>query len=328
MNEWQALMCAVCENPDDDAPRLVFADWLQEHGEEERAEFIRLQIKLARLPDGLRDLTDLVRAGTLGDTRGAEWAAPLKEFSPNSGGNWWYSFRRGFVEALDSTVPVLVGAGERLFRLAPIRALNFQSEPDYAPLARGKWLMHLRALRLTAGAVDEFVPAPLLRSRHLANLTTLEVCGNDSYEPLLGLSEVRALVGSKHLRTLEHLDLSGNCFNESNWTPFECFLARANFPQLRKLNLRCTILNDDGAELLADTPWVTQLRELDLSVNEIRERGLRAILASPYLANIERLDLSDGIERVDYFEPDHPINEAKRQLVERFGNRIEVWIPQ
>jgi uncharacterized protein (TIGR02996 family) len=23
---------AICESPDDDAPRLVFADWLDEHG--------------------------------------------------------------------------------------------------------------------------------------------------------------------------------------------------------------------------------------------------------------------------------------------------------
>ena len=48
MTEREALLKAVCENPDDDTPRLVFADWLQEHGEEERAEFIRLQIALAR----------------------------------------------------------------------------------------------------------------------------------------------------------------------------------------------------------------------------------------------------------------------------------------
>ena len=44
MNERDALLRAVCENPDDDTPRLVFADWLQEHGEGDRAEFIRLQI--------------------------------------------------------------------------------------------------------------------------------------------------------------------------------------------------------------------------------------------------------------------------------------------
>jgi uncharacterized protein (TIGR02996 family) len=48
---------AVLAAPDDDTPRLAFADWLDEHGEPERAEFIRVQCRLARLghdPDGCR----------------------------------------------------------------------------------------------------------------------------------------------------------------------------------------------------------------------------------------------------------------------------------
>jgi uncharacterized protein (TIGR02996 family) len=43
---------AICENPADDVPRLIYADWLEEHGHQpERAEFIRVQIELAKLPD-------------------------------------------------------------------------------------------------------------------------------------------------------------------------------------------------------------------------------------------------------------------------------------
>lgn len=30
MFEHDAFLWAVCENPDDDAPRLVYADWLEE----------------------------------------------------------------------------------------------------------------------------------------------------------------------------------------------------------------------------------------------------------------------------------------------------------
>lgn len=43
-----ALLSAILAAPADDAPRLIFADWLDEHGEPERAEFIRCQIELAR----------------------------------------------------------------------------------------------------------------------------------------------------------------------------------------------------------------------------------------------------------------------------------------
>ncbi len=43
------FLAAVCASPDDDLPRLVFADWLDEHGDPARAEFIRLQCHTARV---------------------------------------------------------------------------------------------------------------------------------------------------------------------------------------------------------------------------------------------------------------------------------------
>ena len=41
---------AVAAQPHDIALRLVFADWLEEHGELERATFIRMQCAVAELP--------------------------------------------------------------------------------------------------------------------------------------------------------------------------------------------------------------------------------------------------------------------------------------
>lgn len=45
MTDRAALEAAVLAHPDDDTPRLVFADWLDDHGEPERAELIRCQIQ-------------------------------------------------------------------------------------------------------------------------------------------------------------------------------------------------------------------------------------------------------------------------------------------
>jgi uncharacterized protein (TIGR02996 family) len=45
----RAFLEAICAAPEDDTPRLVFADWLDDNGEPERAEFIRVQCALARL---------------------------------------------------------------------------------------------------------------------------------------------------------------------------------------------------------------------------------------------------------------------------------------
>src|SRR5262245_52388385 len=46
----RAFLDAIVAEPDEDAHRLVFADWLDEHGQSERAEFIQAQCELAKLP--------------------------------------------------------------------------------------------------------------------------------------------------------------------------------------------------------------------------------------------------------------------------------------
>lgn len=43
-----ALLHAIRVNPDDDLPRLVAADWLEDHGDGQRAEQIRRQIASGR----------------------------------------------------------------------------------------------------------------------------------------------------------------------------------------------------------------------------------------------------------------------------------------
>jgi uncharacterized protein (TIGR02996 family) len=50
--EWEAFRSAIVADPDDDTPRLVAADWLDEHGDPDRAAFIRIQVELAPLYAG------------------------------------------------------------------------------------------------------------------------------------------------------------------------------------------------------------------------------------------------------------------------------------
>lgn len=58
----EELLRAILDNPEDDVVRLVYADWLEEHGEGERAEFIRVQVELAGLPE-----PEFLTVGTLGE---------------------------------------------------------------------------------------------------------------------------------------------------------------------------------------------------------------------------------------------------------------------
>src|SRR5262245_35296327 len=46
--DFEALIRSVFQNPEDDTPRLVFADFLEENNEPDRASLIRLQCELAR----------------------------------------------------------------------------------------------------------------------------------------------------------------------------------------------------------------------------------------------------------------------------------------
>jgi uncharacterized protein (TIGR02996 family) len=46
----EAFLRAIYDTPEDDTPRLVYADFLQEHGDEKRARLIRVQCELALLP--------------------------------------------------------------------------------------------------------------------------------------------------------------------------------------------------------------------------------------------------------------------------------------
>src|SRR5437762_3565851 len=58
MSDEAALSAAIRANPEEDTPRLVYADWLDEQGGEsntDRAEYIRLAIELDRDDTRRRD---------------------------------------------------------------------------------------------------------------------------------------------------------------------------------------------------------------------------------------------------------------------------------
>lgn len=45
----EQLLRAICLHPEDDDRRLVYTDWLEDNDQQERAEFIRLQVRIAAL---------------------------------------------------------------------------------------------------------------------------------------------------------------------------------------------------------------------------------------------------------------------------------------
>src|SRR6476620_2809417 len=108
MTENQTLLNAIVENPGDDAVRLVYSDWLEEHGQPDRAEFVRAQIELARGKGGEARRERLrKRERELLAAHEAEWVGALRSAVRRA------AFVRGFVERV--TVHV-----EQLKRAAPL----------------------------------------------------------------------------------------------------------------------------------------------------------------------------------------------------------------
>lgn len=73
-----ALLLAIAEVGDDNLPRLVYADWIEERGDATRAEFIRLQCEPPELPEIVRTVRPVVgRERELLNAHRRDWIAAL-----------------------------------------------------------------------------------------------------------------------------------------------------------------------------------------------------------------------------------------------------------
>src|SRR5262245_17230006 len=93
MTDEKGLLAAIWDDPHDDTPRLVYADWLDDHGQNARAEFIRIQCQLARLEEEdetLQRVELAARENQLWKKHAKGWKAGLPKLLRNT------PFRRGF----------------------------------------------------------------------------------------------------------------------------------------------------------------------------------------------------------------------------------------
>src|SRR5262245_10092846 len=140
-DEQAALLGACVAHPDDDTARLVYADWLHEHGDEEQAQFIRDSIKLASMKPRAKGRMALAnRLKILAESSGDRWltklGVPIVKYI-------LIDYTRGLVEGAYFSQPVnFHTAVDRLFRVAPIRRLNLnsfsydRSDPEHAKSLR------------------------------------------------------------------------------------------------------------------------------------------------------------------------------------------------
>jgi uncharacterized protein (TIGR02996 family) len=293
MSSHEAFLADVIENPDDDAPRLVCADWLDEHGEAERGELIRVQCRLARLGDADPARAELERQEReLLEGHGAEWAEPLRGLVHE------FQYRRGFVEAVE--VPGVLGLGGRVQRameLAPVRCLRlFKVGDEMDELwGVGPCLGRLRELYLYAedhsypgGIPDALVPARLFADGRLAGLKSFLLdCDDGEIDPY----PVTTLFEPGVLPRLERLGLHlGYPEEGQDAEVLEKLVQVKPFASLRTLHLPLFGLTG-YAGVLGQCPALSALQELDLRACSATEEDWRELLWTPALRSVRRLDL-------------------------------------
>jgi uncharacterized protein (TIGR02996 family) len=270
MTHDEAFLQAIREDPEDDAPRLIYADWLDEHGEAERAEFIRVQCELEhmapadpRYPDlhvrQLEMLAEYERAW-LGD-----WADRLVR----------WEFKGGLLHAVTITPEVFLFHGNDLFARHPVQRVAFVNE---------------RGVSLPEDVVREVVAAPAM-----SLVRALEVSGCRRDEPMWGMyggevatnAWLTALAGADHVTRLEELNLTGGTRTGReplNLEAWRSFCATAHLRTLRSLDLSDAYgdQEDPGqlvqvASLLGEAAFGRELRFLSFEGCFITDEIVREI---------------------------------------------------
>jgi uncharacterized protein (TIGR02996 family) len=143
MDERGALLAAITREPADDTPRLVYADWLDEHEEHDRAAFIRVQIELARGmtgPDpmclrcygggGLLHRTTLKPTPCLdcfANLRSRETALRPAIVAPLLISGAYLHFQRGFIAVVECPVEMWLATAGLLMTLEPVPCVRLSA---------------------------------------------------------------------------------------------------------------------------------------------------------------------------------------------------------
>ncbi len=122
VSDHDALLAAILAAPQDDLPRLVMADWHEERGEWERAEFIRYQVGN---PDGCCD-------GPAGHGSGMASSLPMGSM---------VIWRRGFLAEISCMLHTWLMRGPLLVREHPVEHVTLTDRAPIYDLRTGlaKW---------------------------------------------------------------------------------------------------------------------------------------------------------------------------------------------
>jgi uncharacterized protein (TIGR02996 family) len=282
VSDGSEFLKTILDAPDEDPPRLVYADWLEENGDPDRAEFIRIQCELFQL--GERDPRRArlrAREQFLLRENQMVWIRQLPELEDAH----WESFERGFVGMVRfESAESFAAQADRVFASAPVREARFHRmyQDGARRLARSPHLARVRILDLEDGnAIGNVGLEALAASPFLAGMTALRLRSN-----AIGPAGVRALANSPHVGALADLSLDNNAVYDEG---VRAIGVSPRLAQLARLSLGWTRCGDPAVAALADSPYLAGLRWLYLSGNQIGDDGLTALAESEHLTQLREL---------------------------------------
>lgn len=324
------FLAAILEDSGDEAPRLIYADWLEKRGNP-RGEFIHIQCALAKLSNTDPRWVDLAaRERELLNTYESLWAAPLAGLVEG------WRFRRGFIEDINLSARNFIAGAESIFRTNPIQGVRlgrlFEISPrwkgpprnDYwrddeefrridadfrrfhrdgmQMIAACPWLARIKRLDLSGNRITDAVAQVLSQSSSLSQLVELDLVPNE-----MTATGLISLAYSPHLPNLSRLyvekAIGAKSLTKFSSSPLATRLTvldladdegvLAGYPHLARIcgNFVGHKLGDAGVEALISSSRLAGLTSLDLSYNEITTKGAQALAACPQLSNLRRLDM-------------------------------------
>jgi uncharacterized protein (TIGR02996 family) len=276
------LLADIGDHPDDDAPRLILADWLQEHPDpvrQARGEFVRLQVRRGAGPV---DDAQRRRENTLRDTYAPAWLGPLAARVSNQ------VFQRGLLrlvltgDALERAPPEELAGLPEWAWVDGLTVRGFRAQ-DLQVLGRSPALEQLNSLVLHMTALPSAAWAPLFHSRHLHRLRRLK----PSFDTLGG-EGVSLLAGAESMPGLRELDLVGNALGDAGLEALACSPLLGGLERLRLGN---NGVGDEGVRMLVGSPFLHRLRSLYLDGNALGDAGVQALADCPGLAGLAELVL-------------------------------------
>lgn len=257
----------ILAQPDADAPRLVFADWLEEQGEP-CAELVRIQCALAAINYGnLARVPLQSRENELFSKYYDRWLGAL-----NAQG-FRCRFRRGLVEVSITGVGAFLKHAAGIFELPWVLTINLRDAAadteQLEELTVSRHFSRLRVLDLSRSRIANRGMELLCRARDRCRLESLLLNNNN-----ISSRGLQSLLSGIDITRLEELRLSTNGVGEQGVLSLARTPACAN---LRTLDLSYNQLGPNGGEHLAESRYLNRLRALYVRGNSISPRGKRAL---------------------------------------------------